>query len=66
MAVMNTKKAFPITIWKDAIEFEEYGGWKKDTQFTHLMGSAYLLACDIPGQPVQNARTNLTVPEAGY
>ncbi len=63
---MNTKKAFPITIWKDAIEFEEYGGWKKDTQFTHLMGSAYLLACDIPGQPVQNARTNLTVPEAGY
>jgi len=32
------------TIWIDAREFANYGGWLEDTQFVHLMGSAYLLA----------------------
>lgn len=55
-----------VTIWLDAIEFKQYGGWKKDTQFTHLMGSAYLLACDIPGKPVENACTTVDIPKAGH
>lgn len=55
----------PAMIWLDAIEFKQYGGWKKDTQFTHLMGSAYLLACEIPGKPVENAKTTVDIPQDG-
>ena len=55
-----------MLIWRDAIEFEEYGGWKKDTQFTHLIGSACLLACETPGKPVENARTVIRVPQDGH
>lgn len=51
--------------WIDALEFNDYGGWKKDTQFTHLMGSGYLLACEQPGVPVEDATTTFTVPEEG-
>ena len=62
---MIRNENMPAMIWIDAIEFQEYGGWKKDTQFTHLMGSAYLLACDIPGKPVENARMAVYVPQNG-
>jgi hypothetical protein len=30
----------PIEIWLDADDFDSRGGWKLDTQFVHLMGSA--------------------------
>ena len=43
------------TYWIDAAEFAEKGGWKEDSQFTHLMGSAYLIAADKPGIPVEDA-----------
>ncbi|MEX0824632.1 MAG: FAD-dependent oxidoreductase [Pirellulaceae bacterium] len=48
----------------EAESFEERGGWKLDTQFIQSMGSPYLLAHGI-GEPVEDARTNVTVPEAG-
>ena len=52
-------------IWIDAIEFEERGGWKLDSQFTHLMGNPYLLACEAPGQPVSDATTNVVLDKPG-
>lgn len=51
-------------LWIDAEDFADYGGWKLDTQFVHLMGSAYLLAPGV-GQPVQDATACIEVPQAG-
>ena len=44
-----------IKIWIDALEFQEIGGWKTDTQYVHLMGCGYLLAAD--------AKTVINVPK---
>lgn len=32
------------TVWIDALDFDQKGGWKEDTQYVHLMGSGYLIA----------------------
>ncbi|MDZ8119301.1 FAD-dependent oxidoreductase [Pontiella agarivorans] len=56
--------AVPGFIWIDAEDFSDYGGWSMDTQFVPQMGSPYLLAAGI-GNPVKDAVTTLTVPEAG-
>ena len=53
------------TYWIDAAEFAEKGGWKEDSQFTHLMGSAYLIAADKPGIPVEDAKTSVEIAKAG-
>jgi len=50
-------------IWIDALEFEEKGGWKQDTQFVRMMGSSYLMAADDAGVPVADAVIKVTVPE---
>lgn len=42
-------------LWIDSTDFKEKGEWVLDTQFTHLMGSPYLLACQTPGKPVKDA-----------
>lgn len=44
-------------LWIDAADFEERGEWILDTQFSHLMGSPYLLAVMSPGVPVEDAVT---------
>ena len=44
-----------IKIWIDALDFDRKGGWKEDTQFTHLTGSGFLIAADEPGVPVEDA-----------
>ena len=51
-------------IWIEAEGFADYGGWVVDTQFTHKMGSAYLLA---PGvlKPVAPASTKVAIPRTG-
>ena len=54
----------PMEIWLDAIDFETKGGWKEDTQFVHLMGSGYLIAANVPGEPVEDATVKVTVPQA--
>ncbi|MBR0085509.1 MAG: hypothetical protein IJL97_03060, partial [Lachnospiraceae bacterium] len=43
-------------LWLEAESFAYYGAWRLDTQFTHKMGSAYLIA---PGvcKPISSART---------
>jgi len=52
-------------IWIDALEFDHYGGFMKDTQFVGEMGQGYLLA-DGVGQPVAPAVTKFTIRENGY
>ncbi|WP_136078427.1 FAD-dependent oxidoreductase [Pontiella desulfatans] len=54
----------PGTLWIDAEDFDEYGGWWMDTQFVPQMGSPYLLAAGV-GTPVENAKTTVAVPESG-
>ena len=53
-------------LWIDAIEFQNYGGWVIDTQFVREMGQSYLIANDVPGEPVKDATTKFTVNESGY
>ena len=53
------------TIWIDALDFDNKGGWKEDTQFVHLMGSGYLIAADEPGVPVEDATAKINVCESG-
>ena len=60
-AITMTEQGF---IWIDAEDFTDYGGWLLDTQFVHLMGSAYLIAAGI-GKPVKDATVNVDVPAAG-
>lgn len=61
---LEVQEKIPGFLWLEAEYFSEYGGWKVDTQFTHKMGSAYLLA---PGvlEPVVPASTKVRVPRAG-
>ncbi len=51
-------------LYVDAEDFDDYGGWRMDTQFVHLMGSAFLMATGI-GEPVEDATTTIDVPKAG-
>ena len=51
-------------LWIDAEDFTDYGGWWLDTQFVHLMGSAYLIAAGV-GTPVEDATVDLDVPRSG-
>ncbi len=48
----------------EAEGFDRKGGWKVDQQFTHIVGSPYLLAHGM-GKPVENAATAATFPETG-
>lgn len=52
-----------MIIWLDAADFIERGQWKLDSQFTHLCGSPYLLACHTPGVPVGDARCFIDILE---
>lgn len=53
------------TIWIDALEFDNYGGFIKDTQFVGEMGQGYLMADGI-GKPVEPAVVKFSVKEKGY
>ena len=50
------------TLWIDAEDFTDYGGWRVDTQFVHLMGSGYLIAA-CTGVPVADATVDVEFPE---
>lgn len=52
------------TLWIDAAEFENKGGWKLETQFVRAVGQSYLIACDIPGEPVNDAVTEFDIKKA--
>lgn len=51
-------------VWIEAEDFADKGAWIVETQFTHLMGSAYLMA---PGvlKPIGKARTAFAAPAPG-
>ena len=51
-------------VWVEAESFADRGAWKIDTQFTHKMGSAYLIA---PGicKPIGSAKTMVRIPRSG-
>lgn len=48
----------------EAEAFDSYGSWVLDQQFMDLMGSPFLLAHGM-GTPVENAVTNINVPQPG-
>jgi len=48
----------------EAESFEEYGGWKLDTQFIQVMGSPYMLAHGL-GRPVADAKTTVEFSQTG-
>ena len=54
----------PINLWIDAVSFDQKGGWKVDTQFSHLMGSGFLIAANVPGEPVEDATCTVQIPQA--
>ena len=49
----------------EAEAFEDYGVWKLDTQFTHKMGSAYLICPGLDTHTDAPAATTLPFPRAG-
>lgn len=51
-------------LWIEAEGFEDYGDWRIDTQFTHKMGSAYLIAPGV-GKPIGSAKTKVAIPRSG-
>ncbi|MGN0847748.1 MAG: FAD-dependent oxidoreductase [Kiritimatiellia bacterium] len=63
--VESPKEHVPGFLWLEAEGFADYGDWRLDTQFTHKMGSAYLIAPGV-GRPLAgDARTTLAIPRAG-
>ncbi len=60
----DTPRAAVTRIWIEAEDFADRGSWKVETQFTHLMGSAYLIA---PGvlKPIGAAKTSFDAPKGG-
>ena len=57
-------EAVPGFLFVEVEDFEDYGRWRLDTQFTHKMGSAYLIASGV-GEPIGSARTRVDVPRDG-
>lgn len=60
----EVRDVVPGTLWVDAEDFADYGGWYHDTQFIYLMGSGFLLAPGL-GTPVADAVTSVTLSEDG-
>ena len=52
------------SVFIEASNFANYGGWVLDTQFIQNMGSAYLLAHGI-GEKVSDAITEIKFPKTG-
>lgn len=64
VVVLMSVYASATKIWLEAESFSDKGGWVVDQQFTHIMGSSYLMAHGI-GVPVSDASTTLAVPDNG-
>ncbi|MBM3334839.1 FAD-dependent oxidoreductase, partial [Candidatus Sumerlaeota bacterium] len=52
------------TIWLEAEQFDQRGGWVNDSQFIDQMGSPYLIANGL-GKPVADAVKTVTIANAG-
>lgn len=60
----HIREVVPGFLWIDAADFDDYGGWWIDTQYTHLMGTSYLTANGVDG-PVSPAKTRLKLSKPG-
>jgi len=60
----QVREAVEGFLFVEAEDFVDYGAWRLDTQFTHKMGSAYLIASGV-GQPIRSATTTVEVPRTG-
>ena len=60
----DAKECVKGFLWLEAESFADYGEWRLDTQFTHKVGSAYLLAAGVL-KPIKSAATTVRFPEAG-
>ncbi len=49
------------TQWLEALNFDDKGGWRVETQFVREMGQGYLLGMGLPGVPVADAGTTIRV-----
>ncbi len=58
------KEAVRGFLFVETEDFEDYGRWRLDTQFTHKMGSAYLIASGV-GEPIGSASTHVDIPRTG-
>ncbi|WP_425395383.1 FAD-dependent oxidoreductase [Aeoliella sp.] len=56
--------AASAVVWKQAVQFDEPGGWVEDCQFIEQMGYAYLLATGL-GTPVEDATTTVELSTPG-
>ena len=56
----TTAERVPGRIWIEAEGFAEYGSWRIDTQFTHKMGSAYLICPGANKPTTVPARTEVS------
>ena len=62
LSAASSETELPVLV--EAEGFADTGGWVIDPQFMDLMGSPYLLAHGL-GVPVNDARTEVTIPKAG-
>jgi hypothetical protein len=60
----STFCAMAAEVLVEAEQFLQKGGWVVDQQFTHTVGSSYLLAHGM-GQPVADASTGVVFPNPG-
>ena len=60
----GAKEAVKGFLWLEAENFSDYGEWRLDTQFTHKMGSAYLVAAGVL-KPLKPATTRVDFPKGG-
>lgn len=64
ITLMMSLCASGANVWIETESFADKGGWVVDQQFTHIMGSSYLMAHGV-GIPVHDAKTTLAIPEKG-
>ena len=64
LALTSLSWASAADVWVEAESFADKGGWVLDQQFMDLMGSPYLMAHGM-GRPVEDAETEIDVPEKG-
>lgn len=64
LALTSLSWASAADVWVEAESFADKGGWVLDQQFMDLMGSPYLMAHGM-GCPVEDAETDIEVPEKG-
>lgn len=63
-AADSPRSGLDNTIWLEAEQFADCGGWSNDPEYTAQMGSPYLLATGV-GKPVADAVTKVRLPRSG-